>query len=507
MKEANRLRQDEEETLRFSVRELAAPLFRRKRIVLSTFCFLIGLSVIAAIVFPPPYKAHMSVLVNRDRLNPLVTTEPTTQVLNGTQPVSEEETNSEMELLKSHDVLEKVVVASGLADSTSPAWLSKLPPFITSRFEGTQAETDRRERAVRKLAKKLNVETGTTKSNLIEVSYKSRDPEKAAAVMKALATFYIEKHIEVHNPNGSSKFFAEEMGKYKAALDASEAKLLDFSQKEKLSAPDVERTDLAQQVANTIGQLQTNENLAAADSAHIHADELQLQSTPERSMTMRQSQPADKLLEDLHEQLVTAEAKRSDLAMKYNPQYPLVQEADKEIAQVKSAIAEAQSTTYTSATTDKDATYELLREDLARTKSDLASQRASIASLRGGVSTLQGQMVSLDEKAMQQHDLQRTMKENEDNYLLYETKWQQAQASDALNGTNISNVAIADQPAVSALPTYSLPMFLAVAFACSLALSVLAAYVVDYLDPAFHTPRQVAEVLEIPIVVAVPKRA
>jgi uncharacterized protein involved in exopolysaccharide biosynthesis len=507
MEKTERLHRDDEETFRISVRELAAPLFRRRRILIATFVTLAALSVLVAILFPAPYKAHMSVLVLRDRLEPLVSTGPTTQVLNGTPPVSEEETNSEEELLKSHDILEKVVAATGLDKSDGPAWMSGVSQFVANLIDGSQLQADRRERAVRNLAKKLDVETGTTKSNLINVTYKSRDPARAYAVMNSLANFYMLKQAEVYSPYGSSKFFAGEMDKYKNALDKSEEKLRDFTRNQGLSAPDIERTDLAQQVTNAIGQLQTTEDMAAADAAHIRTDELQLQSTPERSTTLRQTKPADKLLEDLNEELVAAEAKRADLAMKYDPQYPLVKEADKELSQIKAAIAAAKSTTFVSATTDRDATYELIREDLARTKADAASQRASIAALKKGIKGLQDHMVDLEGEALQQGDLQRQMKVNEDSYLLYQSKWQEAQASNALDRARIANVAIADPPEVPALPMYSLPMFLAAAFASSLILSVMAAYVVDYLDPTFHTPKQVADVLEIPIVVAVGKRA
>lgn len=507
MENVGRIAKEKEETFRISVREIVAPLFRRKRTLIGTFLTLITLTTLAALLIPAPYKAHMSVLVQRDRLDPLVSTGPTSQVLTGTPTVSEEETNSEVSLLTSHDVLEKVVAACGLDNPDMPSWMKEIPQPLLNLINFSQSQADRRERAVRKLAKKLNVETGTTKSNIIDVTYKSSDPTKAYAVMKSLANFYIEKHIEVHSPYGSAKFFANEMGKYKSALDTSEQRLRDFSQNEGLSAPDVERTDLAQDVANAVGQLHSAQQMAAADVAHIRNDETQLKVTPERATTLQQSLPADKLLQDLNEQLVAAQAKRAQLAVKYDSQYPLVREADDEIAQIKSAIASAESTTFKSATTDRDATYEVIREDIAKTKADESAQLASIASLQSSIKNLQGQMVSLDQKALQLHDLQRDAKVNEDNYLLFQSKWEQAQASNALNQTRIGNVAIADPPEVPALPMYSLPMSLVVAFFGSLMLSLMAAYIVDYIDPAFHTPAQVAEVLEIPVVVAVQKRA
>ena len=507
MERVNRAHRESEETFKISIREVVSPLFRRIRLLLVTCFALLTLTGLAAFLVHPPYRAHMAVLVKRDRLDPLVSTEATTQVITGSPSVTEEETNSEVELLQSHDVLEKVVLASGLDKPHNDTWVSRMMSSVGSLLQPNQTAADRLENAVRKLAKKLKVETGTTKSNLIDVTYKSPDPRLSYAVMHALASFYLEKHVEVHRPLGSAEFFAGEADKYKRALDASEQRLRDFSHDQGLSAPDVERTDLAQQVANAIGQLQAAEQLAAGDQAHIRSDEAQLSTTPERSPTMQQLGPADKLLEDLTEQLVAAKAKRAQLALKFDAQYPLVREADDEIAQIQAAIETGEKTKYLTATTDKDPTYESIRQDLAKTKADAASQRASIAALKGGIKDMQSQMVALDAKALQQQDLLRDVKVNEDNYLLYQSKWQQQQTSDALDRTRISNVAIADPPEVPALPVYSLTTLLLAGFAASVVLSVIAAYVADYLDASFHTPAQVIDILDIPVVVAVPKRA
>jgi uncharacterized protein involved in exopolysaccharide biosynthesis len=507
MEKTNRVQRNHEETFKISVREVVAPLFRRGRVFALTLLALLTVSLLAAFVIPLPYKAHMSVLVERDRLDPLLSTEATTQVITGSPSVSEEETNSEVELLQSHDVLEKVVIASGLDKPHNDTLMSRVQNSIDGWLNPGETEADRLEHAVRKLAKKLKVETGVTKSNVIDVTYKSPDPHLSYAVMHALANYYLEKHVEVHRPYGSSEFFAGETQRYKQALEASEEKLRNFSRDQGLSAPDVERTDLAQDVANAIGQLKVTEQLAAADDAHIRNDEIQLTVTPERSPTMQQLGPADKLLEDLTEQLVAAQAKRAQLAVKYDAQYPLVKEADDEIAQIKAAIASGEKTKYLTATTDKDATYELIREDLAKTKADASAQRAGVASLKRGIQDLQSQMVVLDEKALQQRDLLREVKVNEDNYLLYQSKWEQERTSDALDRRRVANVALAEPPEVPALPAYSFATFLMIAIACSLLLSIIATYLVDYLDPSFHTPAQVIEILDIPVVVAVPKRA
>jgi uncharacterized protein involved in exopolysaccharide biosynthesis len=480
-----------------SLRELAAPLFRRKRVLIKTFLVALTAIILAGLLMPPQFTSDMAILVNRERIDPLVSTEATTQLLTTGSPVSEEEINSEAALLKSRDVLEKVALANGLQKEHGNSLLDLLSP--------KQDEADRVERAVRSLAKNIKVEAGT-KTNLIEVSYSSPDPHLSYGVLKTLGELYMEKHVAVHRPPGSYKFFAQETQNYHQAMEASEARLRSFEEQEGAAAPELERTDLALQVTNSVGQLHLAEQSIAAAEQRIRSDQQQMQTTPQRSATLQSTTPADKLLEYLQPALLAAETKRTQLALKYDPQYPLVQEADQEVATAKAAIAEAEKTQYLTQTTDRDPTFELLREDLAKTEADLAAQRANLAAVKQSIGSLQAQMVDLDQKSLTQQDLSRDLKANEDNYLLYLSKREQERTSDALDKTRIANVAIAVPPDIPALPTHGFPIVVLFALAFATVLAITMAYLVDYFDSSFHTPAQVIDMLGIPVVVAVPRK-
>jgi uncharacterized protein involved in exopolysaccharide biosynthesis len=479
-----------------SLRQVVEPLFRRKTLIIVTFLSILAVVITIGVLMPPPYKSHMAVLVNRERLDPLVSTEQTNVAPpDAVAAVTVEEINSEAELLVSQDLLRKVVLKTGLDQRTSTMdWL------FPARTEDQKVE-----RAIKKLAKKLTIKNETN-SNLIDVSYSSPDPELSYAVLQALGDFYVQKHVEVHRPPGSFQFFDTETQKYHDALQQSEAKLKSFSHDEGVAVPDVVRTDLALTVATATGLLATAQQTIASDEQRIASDEAQLKNTPERKPTLQASAPPDKLLSDLGAALIAAQTKRTQLAMKYDPNYPLVKEADSEIAQTKAEIADAEKTRYVTQTTDADPTYELLREDLAKTRSDLAAQRAGAEAAKRGIANIRNQMVDLDQKALTQQDLLRESKANEDNYLLYLSKREQERTSDALDKTRIGNVAIAVPPAIPALPMYSIPMVILIAFAGALFLSIGTGYAVDYFDSSFHTPAQVVDMLGIPVVITVPKK-
>jgi uncharacterized protein involved in exopolysaccharide biosynthesis len=486
-----------EDPASISLRDLAAPLFRKRRALTVAFFVVFAAAALVGLLRLHNYESHMAILVSRERLDPLVTTEATSQMVTMTPALTAEEVNSEAELLKSRDVLEKVVLANGIQQAHGNRLLNFLRPQRT--------EADRVARAVRALADRIKVDT-PAKTNLIEVTYSSSDPALAYGVLNSLGNIYLEKHAAVHRPPGSYQFFAQQAQNYKRALDDSETRLRAFGQTQGVADPEEERTDLALQLAAAVGQSHTTEQNIAADEQRIKSDQDQMKSMPPRSTTKQETEVANFLLQNLGATLLAAETKRTQLLLKYEPSYPLVQEADQEVAEAKAAIAAAEKAPYVNQTTDRDPTFELLREDLAKNSADLAGQRASLAANRDGISNIQSQMVKLGTQSLLLADLQREAKANEQNYLLYLSKQEQERTSDALDKTRIENVAIAVPPAIPALPVHSPTYIVLLAIGLAACLSLATAYTVDYLDPSFHTPAQVIDVLRIPVVVALSKR-
>ena len=479
-----------------SLRDIVTPFFRRRRMIAIAFFAVFAVLIALAALMGPLFNSHMEILVNRERQDPLVTTEATTQMLPSSMPVTEDEINSEAELLLSSDVLQEVVLANGLDQQNGFS--------LTDWLHPNQTRDERVARAVRRLAKKIKIKP-VAKADLIDARYISSSPQRSYSVLSSLAEVYMKKHIAVHRPTGSYDFFASETQRYQDQLRDAESKLGEFADHNG-AAPEVQRTDLAQQVAASTGILYLAQQVQAADAQRVSSDRQQMGTMPDRSSTTRSTSAADLLLQNLNTALLAAQAKRTQLAMKYEPGYPLVQEAEREVDQAREAISAAEATRYVTETSDRDPTYELLREDQARAQSDAAAQRATATAAASSIASMKAEMVTLDKQALAQHDLQRDAKADEENYLLYLSKREQERTSDALDLKRIANVAIAVPPAIPVLPVFSWPQIVVIAFCAAFVLSIGAAYTIDYFDPSFHTPAQVVDMLGIPVVVAVAKK-
>lgn len=481
-----------------TLRDMLAPLFRRKRMFLFAFLGILLGSVFAAFIVSSVHKASMEILVNEERLEPLVTPESTAQPAGAPTPVTDEQINSEVEILKSSDLLQAVVTANKLQDVERKS--------VTTRIvHGRQTDDWYIARAIEHLAAKLDVKV-VSKTSMIQVDYKAGDPQRAYNVLQTLAKLYLEKHLSVHRPQGSYVFFTSQAQKYQQALEDSEARLADFSKTSGDAAPDVEKDEMAQQVVNSVAALHDAQQTIAADQQRIEDEEARIKATPERSPTQQVSDSAQSLLQQLQAELLAAQVKKTQLILKYDPSYPLVQEADQEIAETQSAIAAAEKQQYINQTTDRDPTYELIREDIVKTRADLASHQATAAALAKSIHGLQMQMVDLEQKALKQADLAREVKTNETNYLLYVAKREQERTSDALDEKRIGNVVIAVPPVLPVLPWISPVLVMAVGTVLAAFVSLAAVFVAEYLNPSLRTPEEVLEVLRIPVLAAVPKQ-
>ena len=501
MTQSNRRDGSGPEMPEMTLRDILAPLFRHRRMVVISFFCVFGAAIVVAWAWAARYYvSNMQVVVEQDRSDPAITSAQVANVTNN-KPITLDQVTSEVSLLQGDDMLRKVASTCGLADD-------KWSPFNVFLPSDPQRRTAaRQEEAARNLAKKIKVETATT-SDVIDVKYgRVGEPEVPACVLQTLGKLYLEKHLQLQRPAGSSDFFAQETEKYRQALAGSEAKLSDFSRTEGVAAPDILRTDMAGQLAVSQASLYQAQQAIAADEKRIDNIKEQLKVTPARSSTSEASMSANLLLENLGTQLLAAQVKRSQLLMKYDPNYPLVKEVDQEIAETQDAITNAEKAKYVNQTTDRDPTYELLREDQAKTEADLASEKATAGALANSIRGIRAQTVQLDQDAVKQAALVREAKADEGNYLLYLNKREQERTSDALDQKRIANVAIAVPAVVPILPAHSPWLIMFLGFFAAIVVAVAAAFVAEYLDPSFRTPEEVMNTLNMPVLATMPKKA
>jgi uncharacterized protein involved in exopolysaccharide biosynthesis len=472
-----------------TLRDLVAVLFRQRWAMLVAVAAVIVLVVVSGL-WIPKYEAQMKIVVRRQRSDAIVSSSANAPSQYSSDQVSEEDLNSEVELLNSQDLLRKVVLSTGLNGN---------PGSRTDRGSKVRIAM-----AVRNLGKELKIEP-IRKSNVILVRYQAGNPEMAAEVLKALAAEYTEKHLEVHRSTGEFKFFDQQMDEYQKGLDQAQAKLTEFTKETGVVSADLER-DSALKQADEFEATARQAGTTALETRHrISVLRAQLQSIPPRVTTVVRTSDNPQLLEHMKSTLLDLQLKKTELLTKYEPAYRLVQEVDQQIAEAKTAIDAEEERPIREESSDQDPNYQRIQAELMKTEAELDGLKAREASAGSIARQYHEYAQRLDQDGLVQQGLLWAVKTQQENYRLYVQKREEARISAALDQRGILNVAVAEQPLVPALPSRSLPRvaFLTVLLAGAFSLST--AFVIDHLDPSFRTPDEAVYYLGKPVLAALPK--
>lgn len=257
----------EEKPRESSLRDLYYTFFQHKRKMLVFFCVVMAVVIAGTFLSEEVYRSEAMLLVRLGResvrLDPTATTGQTIHISQS----RESELNSELEILKSRELVEKIIDVIGVER------------LVGSSDGVDKAESlDRHNSAVLKVMDKLEVKV-LKNSNIISVSYEAGDPKLAQEVVTKLIELYLEKHIAVHQTPGSYKFFIEQSKHLRNELAQSEDKLWKLKNETGVSSVEEQREILLNRIGAAELEMETTEAELAASRAKVEALRKTLQPT------------------------------------------------------------------------------------------------------------------------------------------------------------------------------------------------------------------------------------
>jgi uncharacterized protein involved in exopolysaccharide biosynthesis len=475
------------------MRDLLAVVFRQRRLALIVFVLALA-AIIAYRLIAPGYESEMKVLLRRGRVDPVVAPTPSQAELIR-QGVTEEEVNSEAELLHDAEILRTVVQRTGLASEGS-FWFSSLVGENTEK---------RLARAARRMDRRLTVEP-IRKSALINVKYESSDPEQSAKVLQSLADAYLERHHRVHRASGEFIFFDQQVTQSRHGLETAELQLAEFTRDQGVVSAPQERDMALQKLSDADGDDRRTKIALAENSERIRALQAKLNLLPERTLTLMRNSDNPELMQKMKARLLELELQRTDLLIEFEPSYRLVKEVEQKIAQTKTSIVGEDQAPIRDQTSDLEPNHAWAKSELVKAEVEGKALGAHAAAVSILLTHYRDVAHQLGDQAIAQERLVRDLKAAEDRYLLYADKREEARIGDALDQGGILNVAIAEQPVVPELPKLSELSFGLIGLAFAGTMSVSLAFVTDYLSPAFRTPDEVVTFLRAPVLASLPQK-
>jgi polysaccharide biosynthesis transport protein len=439
-------------------REVARVLFRHWRKMAVIFCGLLLLTLLTVAFYPRSYSSEAKLVIRVGResvaLDPTATTGQTIPL----QTTQDVEVNLAMDMLGSHEVLQRVVETVGAkrildklpataAPSPGAASPSSSSPSSTPSVAAadevswtsallralrlSEAVPDR-DLAIRRLSNGVRV-WAPKQSTIITVGYSASSPELAHDVVSALTSAFLEEHLQLNQADGSVDFFAEQVDKLHQELLAKQAELRD------------------------------RKNSFQLTSGNAHPSML------------------EKSRDALREKLSELATQESDLKSRYTDEYPPLKELRRERAEAESALL-------------------AIPGGAAKT----ADAGPSAATPDG---KLYAEVQTLNDQELQLAQLDRDVQLLDGKYRMHVEKLEQARVNEAMGRERITNIKIAQPATFAAKATWpDKRVLLALGLAVAVCGAFGSALLAEGMDQTLRTSDQVEAQLGLPVLASFTRR-
>jgi polysaccharide biosynthesis protein PslE len=493
----------------FSLRDLAHVLFKRKKQILWFFFAIVGAVVVVTLKSTPIYEARSHILVKIGRENVYVPTVASSASQNMIVSLDrEEQINSEIEILNSPALIEKVaetvgpvVVYPDLKENSS--WLKESLSRLSLGHRKRKLSI--LEEAVARLKGDLSI-AAVKKSNVIEVRLRSESPEIAALVLNEFVRLYTSQHVDVYKTPQSYNFFQEQSEMLRRKLKGAEDRLEAFKKENKVTLLDEERRLLLSQDSALKHDMNSTLSQVAETESRIEQIRRQLAATPQTVHTGEEVERIPAVIGTLQARLMDLEVKEKELLTKYTEQSRLVENVREEMKIVRAKLAEQESRQYGRSVSGLNTTYQRLEEDLYRSQAELKALKAKEETQALHLAEYRVRLEKLNRVAHELSTLEREVDVEQQNYKLYLIRLEEARISDAMDIEKIANVKQLD-PARPPLKPVSPKVVLNLAIGLFLGVlgSLGAAFLMENLDDRIEKSEDAEKLLQLPVLASIPE--
>ncbi len=510
-----------------SLRDVSFVLFRHKRKILVFFATVMFMVTLGTFLASEMYESTSKLMIRLGResvtLDPMATTGQTIGVHQNRQ----QEINSELEILRSRELVETVVDYIGVSaflDGPDDNMFNQPTPLGTSNAssggdrgslrEASETsgrdmpvsasinEMRRRDRAISTLTKNLNIEA-SRESNIITISYVAPSPRMAQAVISKLTEAFLDKHIEAHYSEGSFDFFSEQTNKLRGILVQTEEDLMQVKNDTGIASLAEQRTIALNRMGLLKQEIERNDASLAASRARIAALESTLQSTPPTREAEQTSGFANTALDNMRARLYELQLQEQDLLSRYTDRNEQVQEIRRQITEAENLLEREMP--------ERTQVRNAVNEAYQQTELNLLDERANFESIQANVLALRSLLKDVAEEVREINDnearitgLEREREIQEDNYRRYSENLEQARIDHAMQMEKLSNISIVQAATSPMKPVRPKKMMnLALGIILGLAGGIGFAFTSEYVDHTLKRPEDIEKRLQLPVLVSI----
>jgi len=314
---------------------------------------------------------------------------------------------------------------------------------------------------------------------LIEISYRSTDPELAASVANAIAESYLQRTYEIRYraAEGLARYMEQQIEELRAKMERSSSALAAYERELNIINPE-QRTDI---LSARLLELNTAYTRAQAERIQKEATYRAIQAGAAEAISQAAGGPAYERLQQSYNE---ARKRLAEIRTHYGPNHPEYKLAVSEVTELEKQLGEARQQIREAAQVEYEQALErerMLAEALKATKAEF------------------------DELNARSFQYQTLKREAEGDKRLYEELMRRIKEATINASFQNAAVRIADPARPASSPVLpNIPLNLALAFVLSALVAAGVVVVWDRLDDSVRDPDQVMNALGIPVVGSLP---
>ncbi len=489
------------------IRDWWLGIVAHKWLMLTIFLTIVGVGMTVTLLQEPTFESTIKIMVSRDRIDPRITASDRSVEMERAD-LSDEEFNSELEILQSRQVLEAVVKEQKLDATIAPSsWRQAVSAWL-KKLRGTTEQTPQPpyvqlEQALQMLRANLEV-VPAKKSRVINITYRAGNPESAARVLETLYRKYTDHQLNLRQQAEAAQVFNEQTDRFNHKLNESTNAIKRFDQTNNV-------TNVAAQKDWLLKQFYEASNLLESARAGIREGDQRVQSLQSQLASQPALIESEKrtvyvpALDKMKEELMTLELQQSQYRQKYKPDFRLVRETEQRITQLRELIKREETAPPSERTTSLNEVHRRLTNDLLEAQTNLRALREREKTSTALVTQYQAQLSKLDALGFEKQELERARNLNEEAYLLYQKKAREAEVVSLLNREKVVNFNLVESAGVNHQPITPKPLLnLAVLILLGAIAAVAAAAVLEGLNPKVRSIYMLEQDLNLTVLASIP---
>jgi len=471
---------DSQDRIARLIHNVLALIWRNILLIAAIFAVLVGGAIAYTMLQTPGYTAQASVQIS-DSAENVLGDDLGGQANSAASWDVDRYLNTQLDILKSRALAERVARALNLADSERF--------FRSIGMEGVPELSGevRQQMAVGTLQGNMSTNL-PRETRIAQINYESTDPALAADIANAYGEQFIQADLQRKYDSSAyaRKFVGDQLEEARVRLESSERELNDYARSTGLirvrsTGEDGESSGTTSVTADSLDQLNAAANAAQARRIAAEARWNAEQSQPLMASRNAQSNGAVQTLTarraELQSQLRALKARYLD---DYPPVVELQSQVDSLDAQIARIAGDARSTV----------------------RNEYVAALAEENRLRQQVAALRGETLAEQDRSVRYNTLAR---EADTNRSLYDGLLQRYRELNAASGISTSNLSIIDRaevPSAPSSPNMTRNILLALILATAISAAILA--IRNLLTDTIRVPEDMEDKLHIPLLGVIP---